>query len=143
MQFSWGGFSQPCSVTSPSTPNPLGMCAGKCVCGPVCITTVPTIHHLLGTVHPNHKPVSYSTRPFCSLGVQILLNYLNYDANNNLFPEPTTPPISTRRKRRDSTGGLAGFTSESESPPTPPMSQSPSTASTPIASVLPRFRNKG
>lgn len=46
--YGWGAYSQPCSVTSPSTPNPTAMCAGKCVCGPVCITTVPTIHRLLG-----------------------------------------------------------------------------------------------
>ncbi|KAK3922875.1 Putative bifunctional UDP-N-acetylglucosamine transferase and deubiquitinase ALG13 [Frankliniella fusca] len=52
MQYGWGGYTQPCTVTSPSTPNPPGMCSAKCLCGPVCITTVPTIHRLLEPTTP-------------------------------------------------------------------------------------------
>lgn len=104
VQYNWGSFSQPCTVTSPSTPSPTGMCAGKCVCGPVCITTVPTIHRLL---------------------------------------EPTTPPANSRRKQKESPNGTAAVTKDSETPPTPPGSNSPSSVSTPLASVPPRFRNKG
>ncbi|XP_034253965.1 protein ovarian tumor locus-like isoform X2 [Thrips palmi] len=57
--YGWGGYTQPCPVTAPSTPNPTAMCAGKCVCGPVCITTVPTIHRLL---EPTTPPTSSRRR---------------------------------------------------------------------------------
>lgn len=106
MQYGWGGYAQPCTVTSPSTPTTPGMCSGKCLCGPVCITTVPTIHRLL---------------------------------------EPTTPPSNSRRKRRDSAGATSVVANEGiDSSSTSASSQpSPTTSSTPLASVPPRFRAKG
>lgn len=101
--YGWGGFTQSCPVTSPPTPNPTGMCSGKCVCGPVCITTVPSIHRLL---------------------------------------EPTTPPTSSRRKRKENAGGIP-VTSEAESFVSGPSSQTSQSTATPLSNIPPRFRGKG
>ncbi|XP_026276838.1 uncharacterized protein LOC113205425 isoform X2 [Frankliniella occidentalis] len=88
MQYGWGGYTQPCTVTSPSTPNPPGMCSGKCLCGPVCITTVPTIHRLL---EPTTPPSSSRRKRKDSSTNMAGGN----DIESSVTPPNSQPPTST------------------------------------------------